>query len=89
MHEMTTLDLLYMTIAVCASILTLFASGTLIYAMFILRDFTKISARAKDLTEKVETYITKPIMLTKSIIEFASPYLESAHSLMKKRRKEK
>jgi len=75
---MAALDILYLTLAVCIALLTVFLSVTLIYLMFILRDVTKISDSLKETIEKINTYIAKPILLTKSVIEFVSPFVKSA-----------
>lgn len=75
---MGSLDILYLTLAVCIALLTIFISVTLIYLMFILRDITKVTDSVKDTVDKVNMYIAKPILLTKSILDFASPFLRSA-----------
>jgi hypothetical protein len=86
MNAMTSLDILYLTLSVCVSVVTLFSSVTLIYLMFIFRDVTKISDTLREVVNKVDHYITKPIMMTKSVIDFVTPYLETAQGVMKKRK---
>lgn len=84
---MEALEILYLTLAVCIGLLTIFLSFTLIYLMFILRDISKIADKVKDISEKVDTYITKPILMTKGIIEFITPFIQSAESVVKKKKK--
>jgi hypothetical protein len=89
---MEAIDLLFLTIAACVAILTLFISITLVYLLFILRDVTEISDNVKRIVEKIDTYVTKPIMMTKSIIEFVRPFIDTAESTFTKtktRRKKK
>lgn len=81
------LDILYLTLSVCIALLSVFISITLIYLLFILRDVVKLTDQAKEVVEKVNTYITKPIMMTKSIIEFVAPFIENAQERMSKKRK--
>lgn len=84
---MQSLDILYLTLSVCITLLTVFLSVTLVYLLFILRDVVKVTDQVKGLVEKVDTYITKPILMTKSIIEFLSPFIQGAQEKMSKRRR--
>ncbi len=84
---MEALDVLYLTLAVCIGLLTIFMSFTLIYLMFILRDFSKISDKVKEIAEKIDRTIMKPILLTKTIVEFVSPFIQSAERVVKGRKK--
>ncbi len=84
---MESLDVLYITISVSIALITVFLSITMLYFMFIIRDFVKILDKAKEVVEKVDRYITKPLLMTKSIIEFIKPFIENAESSVKRRRK--
>ena len=64
-----------------------FLSVTLIYLMFILRDVVKITDQVKGIVDNVNTYITKPIMMTKSIIEFVTPFIRGAEERINRKRK--
>lgn len=75
---MESIDILYLTVAVCAAILTIFISVTLIYLMFILRDVTKTADKVREIADKVDKFITKPILMTKTVIDFLSPFVEGA-----------
>lgn len=86
---MESIDILYLTLSVCIALFTVFVSITLLYLLFILRDVVKIVDKAKDLVEKVDTYVTKPILMTKSIIEFVRPFIENAEDVVKSRRKKR
>lgn len=83
---MQSLDILYLTLSVCITMLTVFLSVTLIYLLFILRDVVKVTDQIKSLVEKVDTYITKPILMTKSIIEFISPFISGAQERMSRKK---
>ena len=84
---MLPIDILYLTLSVCVAMLTIFLSITLVYLLFILRDITKISDQVKDIVEKVDTYVTKPILLTKSIIEFVAPFVRTVEEKVGTRKK--
>lgn len=85
---MESLDILYLTLSVCVTLLTVFLSVTLVYLLFILRDVVKVTDQVKELVDKVNTYITKPILLTKSIIEFVSPFIQGAQEKVGKKRRD-
>lgn len=76
---MEPINILYLTLSVSVTLITIFLSLTLIYLMFILRDVSKAIDSIKDIIEKVDTYITKPILLTKSIVEFIMPFIHKAN----------
>jgi hypothetical protein len=84
---MESIDILYLTISVCVALLTLFLSVTLIYLMMVLRDVVRVSDKVKDVVEKVDTYITKPLLLTKSIVDFVSPFIQTAEEKFKSSKK--
>ncbi|MFA5792894.1 MAG: hypothetical protein WC897_03435 [Candidatus Gracilibacteria bacterium] len=83
---MQPIDILFLTLSVCASLTTIFLSITLVYLMFILRDVVKVTDQIKELVDNVNTYIAKPILLTKSIIEFVTPFIRGAEEKVSKRR---
>ncbi len=86
---MASIDILYLTIAVAIALLTIFISITLIYLMFILRDVTKIADKVRDISEKIDTYITKPILLTRSVLEFVAPFIQGAEEKFGTKKKKK
>lgn len=79
-------DILFLTLSVCVALVTIFLSVTLIYLMFILRDVVKITDEAKNVVEKINTYVTKPLLLTKSIIEFVTPFVQTAEDKIRRKR---
>jgi hypothetical protein len=85
---MAPLDILYLTLAVSVAIVSIFLSVTLVYLLFILRDVVKVSDKVQGIVDKVDTYITKPLLLTKSIIEFVSPFIKGAEEKLSRRRKD-
>ncbi|MEK9160313.1 MAG: hypothetical protein AAB383_06325 [Patescibacteria group bacterium] len=84
---MAPLDILFLTLSVCVALVTIFLSVTLIYLMFILRDVVKVTDQVKELVDKVNTYVTKPLLLTKSIIEFVGPFIRNAEDKFSGRRR--
>ncbi|MFT7184233.1 MAG: putative membrane protein [Oceanicoccus sp.] len=86
---MESIDILYLTLSVCIALFTVFVSITLLYLLFILRDVVKIVDRAKELADKVDAYITKPLLMTKSIIEFVKPFIDNAEDVISSRRKKR
>ena len=86
---MEAIDILYYTLAGCVLVLTIFLSVTLIYLLFILRDSTKIADKVRDVVDKVDRYITKPILLTKSVVEFITPFIQGAEEKITKKRSRK
>jgi hypothetical protein len=84
---MVPLDILFLTLSVCVALVTIFLSMTLIYLMFILRDTVKVTDQIKEIVDKVNTYVTKPLLLTKSIIEFVGPFMRNAEEKINTRRR--
>lgn len=83
---MESIDILFLTLAGCLVLVTIFLTMTLIYLMFILRDVVKVTDQVKEIVDKVNTYVTKPLLLTKSIIEFVGPFVKGAEEKLSKRR---
>lgn len=83
---MQAIDILYLTLSVCAILTTIFLSVALIYLMFILRDVVKVTDQIKELVDKINTYIAKPILFTKSVIEFVTPFIRGAEEKIGKRK---
>ena len=86
---MEALEILYLTVSVCIALLTIFVSITLIYMMFILRDVTKIADNVREIVGKVDKYITKPILMTKSVIDFVTPFIQTAEEKVTTRKRKK
>lgn len=84
---MESIDILFLTLAGCLVLVTIFLTMTLIYLMFILRDVVKVTDQAKEIVDKVNTYVTKPLLLTKSIIEFVGPFVRGAEEKLNNRRR--
>ena len=84
---MVPVDILFLTLSVCVALVTIFLSVTLIYLMFILRDVVKVTDQVKELVDKGHMYVTKPLLLTKSIIEFVGPFLRNAEDKFSSRRR--
>ena len=84
---MEALDILFLTLSVCIALLTVFLSIALMYLVSILRDAVKISDKVEEIVEKVDKYITKPLLMTKAIVEFVAPFIQAAEEKVKPRKK--
>jgi len=73
----STLDILYMSLALGAIILTIVISVVLINLTMVLKDVRKISNTAGDLSAKFHSIVATPLNLTSGIIEKAMPHIES------------
>lgn len=84
---MDTINILYLTLSVSVALITIFLSITLIYLMFILRDVNKAIDEVKAIVDKVNNYIAKPILMTKTILEFIKPFIHNAEEKITSRKK--
>lgn len=84
---METNDILYLTLSVSIALITIFLSITLVYLMFILRDVSKAINEVKAIVDKINNYIAKPILITKTILEFIKPYIINAEEKITSKRK--
>ena len=84
---MDSINILYLTLSLSVALLTIFLSITLIYLMFILRDVSKGIDEVKAIVDKVNNYIAKPILMTKTILEFVKPFIINAEEKITSKRK--
>ncbi len=78
----TSLDLLYVSLAVGFFLLAVFACMALLYTILILRDVQKATEKAKDTMEKVNDYVMKPIVFMQSVASFVEPIIENVTERM-------
>ncbi|MBU2524203.1 hypothetical protein KKG71_03340 [Patescibacteria group bacterium] len=65
----TSLDVLYIAIAISVLLLAIFVCVNLIYTILILRDVTKATEKIKDAAEQINEYIVKPVKMASGMIE--------------------
>ena len=63
-------------------VLTVLLSFVLVYAFFVLRDVHEITSSTKDTAQKINTFVMKPFMFTKDLLQFARPFIEMVESRM-------
>lgn len=71
---------LYITLISSVIILTVLLSFVLVYAFFVLRDVHEITNATKDTAFKINTYVMKPFLFTKELIQFARPFIDMVES---------
>lgn len=76
---------LYIVLSVAVALLTIFICVTLVYLILILRDASKMVEKIRDTTDKVNTFILKPVGLAASIVDHIRPMIEN---LLEKRAQE-
>lgn len=74
----TSLDVLYISLAVGFIVLVIFLAITLLYTIFILRDVSGVTNDVKEVTERVNQVVVSPLRLAQTIIEHVKPYIEAA-----------
>lgn len=74
---MELVQLLYIVLIAAIIILTVLLAFVLIYVVFILRDVNKITETTKDTAEKINSFVLKPVMLTKDIVKHAKPIINA------------
>jgi len=76
----TSLDVLYISLAIGVFILAIFLCVLLLYVILILRDVVKISDKARDTMDQVNEYVMKPIVFMQSIKKFIDPIVDRFNS---------
>ena len=81
------LNLLYIVLSISIIILTIFISWAIVYVIFILRELQHTTAKAKQVVERVDSWLIEPVKIANEIIrkiKFISNFVEER---AKKRRK--
>lgn len=73
---LTSLDILYIVLAIGIALMSIFLSILLVYSIFILRDINKATEAIKDSAERVQTMILKPLQITHEILKYARPMVD-------------
>lgn len=83
----TSLDVLYIALAVGFIILVIFLSISLFYLIFILRDISKITDKAKDTTDVLSEYVLSPVKFFYGLYEKLEPLITALVEKYSKRKK--
>ncbi|MDP4008111.1 MAG: hypothetical protein Q8P68_02875 [Candidatus Peregrinibacteria bacterium] len=86
---MELVSMLYIVLIAAIIILTVLLAFVLIYVLFILRDVNKITETTKDTAEKINTFVLKPVMLTRELVKHAKPIIEAIEDRMASSAKKK
>lgn len=73
----SSLDILYLSLALGFIVLVVFTSVMMMYLIMILRDITKVVDNAKDITDKVNEYIVSPVRIASQVAVYMKPVLEA------------
>ncbi len=74
----TSLDVLYMSLAIGFILLVIFLCFLIFYGIIILRDITKVVDDTAEIVHKVRSTIVEPLKAFDFLIEKAKPYIEMA-----------
>lgn len=83
----TSQDVLFMSLAIGFIILVIFLSVAIMYGIFILRDVSKMTQDAREVTDKVNQIVISPLRVVSSLIEHAMPFINSVKSKVEERRR--
>jgi regulator of protease activity HflC (stomatin/prohibitin superfamily) len=83
------IDILYLCLSVSVMVMTILLAIVLVRLMSLLRDVNEVSRKMREITEKVDTFITTPILLSKRVFEFLHPFIEKAEDHFKSSRKKR
>jgi hypothetical protein len=81
----TSLDVLYVSLAIGFIVLVIFFSIALFYLVFILRDVSKITDKAKDTTDTLSEYVLSPVKFIFGVYEKLEPIIENLIEKAKKK----
>lgn len=73
----TSADFLNMALGIGFLVLVVFLCMFLLYAILILRDFSKVSEDIEEMVSRVHKTITEPLKAVDFLIEKAKPYFEA------------
>ena len=84
-----TIDILYMCLSVSVIVITILLSIVLVRLMALLSDVNQTSKKIKEIAEKVDTFVTTPLLLSRRVIEFLSPFMDRAEEHFSSRKKKR
>lgn len=66
----TSLDVLYIAIAIAIILLTIFVCVNLVFTVLILRDISKATEKVRDTAEKVNEFVVGPIRTIQHLADY-------------------
>ncbi len=73
----TSLDVLYISLAIGFLVFVIFACIAIFYLILILRDVTKVVDNVQELVDRVHKTIVQPLRAIDYIVERATPFIET------------
>lgn len=73
----STLDILYLSLAVGFIVLVVFLCISLMYMAFVLRDVAKVTEKVRSLVDKVNDVVLSPMRMLNTIFDQLKPFIES------------
>ncbi len=73
----TSLDILYISLAIGFILLVIFTCIALFYLILVLRDVSKVVSDVEELVGRVHKTIIQPLRAVDYLIERATPYIET------------
>ncbi|HCW32313.1 MAG: hypothetical protein UT36_C0010G0067 [Candidatus Peregrinibacteria bacterium GW2011_GWF2_39_17] len=86
---LTSLDILYVILAIGIALMSIFLSILLVYLIMILRDINKATEAIKDSAERVNEMILKPIRMAHEVLKYAKPVVDIVEEKIRERGEEK
>lgn len=83
----TSLDILYIALAIGFIVLVIFTSIALFYLVFIFRDLSKITDKVKETTDVLSGYVLSPVKFLYGLYEKLEPLIESVIEKASKKKK--
>lgn len=80
----TSLDVLYISLAIGVFLVSVFFCVVLLYLIMILRDVVKIADKTRDTMDQINEYVMKPIVFMQSIKKFIDPIVDRIHDKVSK-----
>lgn len=74
----SSVDFLYVTLAVAIILIGILFAIALLYLIFILRDISRTTYFLRDTLQQINDFVYRPISIANSIIEKIGPILEAA-----------
>lgn len=73
----TSLDILYISLAIGFILLVIFTCIALFYLILVLRDVSKVVSDTEELVGRIHKTIIQPLRAVDYIVERATPYIET------------
>lgn len=84
----TSLDILYFSLAIGFIVLVIFLSITLMYAIFVLRDVSKITDKVTDIVDRVNDVVVAPLKFLHMFMDHVKPFIDKMREKGAKRKRD-